>query len=825
MPSGTTTSSITATLSQPLPSTSTAGSNTRTNTDDARTRAPLPTQPTTPRPASTNTAPSNPITSQPTSNTQRNPVREHSWGAPTAYTLSWIYVPLIHAVLQMEGPNARYTALEVAEAMEYNTTAWIQHYRQDFHIRNITLATLRQRQGILHPTGYIDANEQTRLLHPRILYEMGLEEEPLGESTVQVEIHAAIGEFYARVRNNPSLQDIPRINTQVPPTQTDTANQITDTSSSTPSITNTNAVSLPAPGPSCTICLEPDYVPVRANPCQCCSFCEPCVTQWVENTGRCPLCRRRVFNTGPVQQSRNEDTSSSTITNMPGTSNTPQENENIRRTTNARNTRTSRTIPTDTESRRHPSISSSTTGASNQHLRTDTPRARQSNRIAERQLQQHHAYERHRNYYASTRRSGNSYPTAPVSNQNVFPMNSPAIERTSTNTLPSSLPRSQYSWGSPRAITLSWIYVPIIHAALQMDGPNANYPALEIAQEMGYNTQAWINAYRNDFRDRGIALESLTARGVILANGYISADEQMRLLHPVNAYGEESDSEDSTRGEANINAAIHAAIGEFYIQVRNNYALQNNYGGHAGDSRNNFVNIPTDSVPTRGTTMTATDSASPMQAPPTPSTAPTTTFTNDTNIGARRSPPRAPNTTPTIPPPPPSQPPRPTTSQCIICLEDSYVPAHAIPCHCCSFCYNCIEEWVDAHGNCPLCRMHVNEIREEGQVRASRSPTPSDAEGQQEIQEAIAAMPTTTRRVTQMLVPLATPTPPLVLQPLNRRRRATSTPRNVRRQRQINRRRQFAPNALYVPPRVQSDEEEELSRHFIQDLHEHDPLF
>ena len=99
-----------------------------------------------------------------------------------------------------------------------------------------------------------------------------------------------------------------------------------------------------------------------------------------------------------------------------------------------------------------------------------------------------------------------------------------------------------------------------------MDEPHTQYTALIQAREMGYNITRWLNAYREDFQDRGITQQSITQG----PNGYIASNQQERLLTPIIYAEPATEHGDEIVGDSNVDLVqIHQEIGEFFIRSRN----------------------------------------------------------------------------------------------------------------------------------------------------------------------------------------------------------------------------------------------------------------
>ena len=79
------------------------------------------------------------------------------------------------------------------------------------------------------------------------------------------------------------------------------------------------------------------------------------------------------------------------------------------------------------------------------------------------------------------------------------------------------------AWGSPLDETFSWLFVPVIRAALHLDGEREYEAEVLAGPEQWF---FWTNAYAGDFLRRGITAESLTFQ----PNGYLGSEHQERLL-------------------------------------------------------------------------------------------------------------------------------------------------------------------------------------------------------------------------------------------------------------------------------------------------------
>ena len=78
-------------------------------------------------------------------------------------------------------------------------------------------------------------------------------------------------------------------------------------------------------------------------------------------------------------------------------------------------------------------------------------------------------------------------------------------------------------WGSRNDDTQSWLYVPLIRAALGMEGPNedaSNFMPVQHWNQL-------VEVFRTDFNARGIVSNDLP----FSPNGYLPQGEQERLLH------------------------------------------------------------------------------------------------------------------------------------------------------------------------------------------------------------------------------------------------------------------------------------------------------
>jgi len=80
------------------------------------------------------------------------------------------------------------------------------------------------------------------------------------------------------------------------------------------------------------------------------------------------------------------------------------------------------------------------------------------------------------------------------------------------------------SWGSPRDQTYSWLFVPVIRAALQLDA-HREYLIETLAGHQRWSF--WVNAYREDFERRGITPDTLPFQ----PNGYLPAGYQEQLIY------------------------------------------------------------------------------------------------------------------------------------------------------------------------------------------------------------------------------------------------------------------------------------------------------
>lgn len=116
-----------------------------------------------------------------------------------------------------------------------------------------------------------------------------------------------------------------------------------------------------------------------------------------------------------------------------------------------------------------------------------------------------------------------------------FPFSSSSSSRTRAREL---------SWGEikldddPRA---SYLFVPLIRAALRMDPPSAQYSVQrELDSLPGYEGafEALVKRYRTDFQERSITSQTLSNRHQAQSDGYILPREQERLLFPPYQGGE-----------------------------------------------------------------------------------------------------------------------------------------------------------------------------------------------------------------------------------------------------------------------------------------------
>ena len=79
------------------------------------------------------------------------------------------------------------------------------------------------------------------------------------------------------------------------------------------------------------------------------------------------------------------------------------------------------------------------------------------------------------------------------------------------------------AWGSPLDETFSWLFVPVIRAALHLDGEREYEAEVLAGPEQWF---FWTNAYAGDFLRRGITAESLPFQ----PNGYLGSEHQECLL-------------------------------------------------------------------------------------------------------------------------------------------------------------------------------------------------------------------------------------------------------------------------------------------------------
>ena len=117
-------------------------------------------------------------------------------------------------------------------------------------------------------------------------------------------------------------------------------------------------------------------------------------------------------------------------------------------------------------------------------------------------------------------------------------------------------PTDNLRWGSPRDATFSWLFVPLIRAALGMD-PGKRYEAQFWAGEERWNM--WVAAYRRDFKERGVAAASVECNG----SGYIEAAVQEFLLYTDNPM---YDIHGSSGVDYNVQNQLMAFGAEFHAQ-------------------------------------------------------------------------------------------------------------------------------------------------------------------------------------------------------------------------------------------------------------------
>jgi hypothetical protein len=93
----------------------------------------------------------------------------------------------------------------------------------------------------------------------------------------------------------------------------------------------------------------------------------------------------------------------------------------------------------------------------------------------------------------------------------------------------------------------SWLYIPLIRAALYMDGQDATYHAFVLAQANEYDSDAWVQFFRDRFTLLGFTISQVPISPV--AVGYIDPVYQVALLEPASYAG-------------------HAEMMEFYELIR-----------------------------------------------------------------------------------------------------------------------------------------------------------------------------------------------------------------------------------------------------------------
>ena len=76
----------------------------------------------------------------------------------------------------------------------------------------------------------------------------------------------------------------------------------------------------------------------------------------------------------------------------------------------------------------------------------------------------------------------------------------------------------------------SWLYIPLIRAALYMDGQDATYHAFVLVQANGYDSDAWVQFFRDRFTLLGYTIRQVPISTV--AVGYIDPMYQVILLEP-----------------------------------------------------------------------------------------------------------------------------------------------------------------------------------------------------------------------------------------------------------------------------------------------------
>ncbi len=113
------------------------------------------------------------------------------------------------------------------------------------------------------------------------------------------------------------------------------------------------------------------------------------------------------------------------------------------------------------------------------------------------------------------------------------------------------------AWGSPADETYSWLFVPLIRAALQLDPARQYYvETLAEPQRWAY----WVRAYAEDFQLRGITANALPFQ----LNGYLSAEHQERLLytnHPLyDIHGESSVDVDVQTSLLHFGVEVHSGV-------------------------------------------------------------------------------------------------------------------------------------------------------------------------------------------------------------------------------------------------------------------------
>ena len=85
--------------------------------------------------------------------------------------------------------------------------------------------------------------------------------------------------------------------------------------------------------------------------------------------------------------------------------------------------------------------------------------------------------------------------------------------------VPPSVP---LNWGSPLDEEgFSWLYIPLIRAALYMDGRDATYHVFVLAQANGYASEAWVQFFRDRFTLLGFTISQVPISPV--AVGYIAS--------------------------------------------------------------------------------------------------------------------------------------------------------------------------------------------------------------------------------------------------------------------------------------------------------------